>query len=69
MDAGNGSRQRASAARAPNIEQLAKYVIITPEFLKDVQAAFSPGTTLIITDLPVSGQTHSRSGFKILTTD
>jgi hypothetical protein len=70
----NGRREWVStasfgSARAPNIEQLAKHVMITPEFLKDVQAALSPGTTLIVTDLPVSGRTRSRSGFKILTTD
>jgi L,D-transpeptidase catalytic domain len=70
----NGRREWVSTAsfgrtRAPNIEELAKQVIITPEFLKDVQAAVAPGTTLIITDLPVSGRTRSRSGFNILTTD
>jgi hypothetical protein len=52
-----------------NIKELVKVVTITPKFLEQASAAVSPGTTLVITDLPVSSQTRSRSGFDILTTD
>jgi hypothetical protein len=55
--------------RAPGIQELAKSVTIAPKFLEDARAAVSPGTTLIITDVRVSGQTRSGSGFNILTTD
>jgi L,D-transpeptidase catalytic domain len=53
----------------PDIEELAKRVRISPDFLDHARGAVSPGTTLIITDVPVSDQTHSGYGFKILTTD
>jgi hypothetical protein len=36
---------------------------------ENVRATVSPGTTLIITDVQVSDQTHSESGFNVLTTD
>jgi hypothetical protein len=56
-------------ARAPRIKELAKRVTIAPEFLERARPVVSPGTTLIITDVRVSSQTHSGSGFNILTTD
>lgn len=70
----NGRREWISTAsfgrgRAPDIKELAKRVTIAPEFLEHVRAAISPGTTLIITDVRVSGQTRSGSGFNILGTD
>ena len=70
----NGRREWISTAsfgraRAPDIKELAKRVTIAPECLEHLRAAVSPGTTLIITDVRVSGQTHSGSGFNILTTD
>jgi hypothetical protein len=70
----NGRREWISTAsfggtRAPDIKELAKRVTIAPEFLEQARAAVSPGTTLIITDVRVSGQTRSGSGFNILTTD
>ena len=55
--------------RAPDIQAVAKHVTIAPEFLERARAMISPGTTLIITDVRVSGQTRSGSGFNILTTD
>jgi hypothetical protein len=69
----NGRREWISTAsfgraRAPDVKELAKRVIIAPEFLEHARAAVLPGTTLIITDMHVSRQTHSRSGFKILST-
>jgi hypothetical protein len=55
--------------RAPDIKELAKGVTVAPEFFEHLRAAVSPGTTLIITDVRVSGQTHSGTGFNILSTD
>jgi L,D-transpeptidase catalytic domain len=70
----NGRREWISTAsfgraRTPDIKELAERVTIAPEFLEHARAAVSPGTTLIITDVRVSGQTRSGSGFNILTTD
>jgi hypothetical protein len=52
-----------------DIKQVAQQVVIPPEFLEYVRAIVSPGTILIITNVRVSNQTHSESGFNILTTD
>jgi hypothetical protein len=57
------------AARALDIRQLSEHVAIPPEFLENVRATVSPGTTLIVTDVQVSDQTHSEPGFNVLTTD
>jgi L,D-transpeptidase catalytic domain len=56
-------------ARGPDIKELAKQVAIAPEFLEHARAIVSPGTTLIITDVRVSRQTRSGSGFNILSTE
>src|ERR1700730_10392121 len=55
--------------RAPNIQELAKRVRIAPDFLASVRAVITTGSTLVLTDAPVSPQTHSEKGFNILTTD
>ena len=70
----NGLRDWTSTSsfgsgQAPDIKALVKQVTIAPEFLEDLRKAVSPGTTLIITDVPVSAQTRSEPGFNILTTD
>jgi hypothetical protein len=52
--------------RRPNLEDLAKRVTIPPAFRDDVRVLITPGTTLIVTDQPVSGRTHSAPGFNIL---
>ena len=54
-------------AKAPNPKALAQHLSIAPEFIAHLRPAVVPGTTLIITDLPVSRQTHSGSGYSILT--
>jgi hypothetical protein len=54
--------------RAPNLKDLANRVAIAPQFLADVRALITPGTTLVLSDAPVSGRTRSASGFNILTT-
>ena len=57
------------AARALDIRQLSQHLTIPAEFLESVRAIVSPGTTLIVTDVQVSGQTHSEPGFNVLTTN
>jgi hypothetical protein len=55
--------------RSPNIPDLVKRSAIPPDFLANVRALITAGTTLVLTDAPVSPRTHSRRGFNILTTD
>ena len=67
----NGRREWISTASfgpagAPDIKELAERVTIAREFLEHARTAISPGTTLIITDVRVSAQTHSGSGFNIM---
>lgn len=57
----------SSGGRVPNLKDLANRVGIPLDFDADVRALITPGTTLVITDLPVSGRTHSAPGFNILT--
>src|SRR5438477_2028318 len=70
----NGRREWISTASfgrtlAPNVKEVVNRVTIAPEFLEHARAAVAPGTTFVITDLPVSSQTRSDPGFNILTTD
>lgn len=70
----DGQRKWDSIARfgptpPPEIKDIVRRVKIAPQFLQDVRAAVSPGTTLVITDVGVSDQTQSGSGFNILTAD
>jgi hypothetical protein len=53
--------------RAPNLKDLEDRISIDSSFLQDVRALIAPGTTMIVADAPVSSQTHSGSGFNILT--
>jgi hypothetical protein len=55
--------------KAPNLKELKDRISIDPSFLQDVRALIEPGTTLILTNAPVGSQTHSGSGFNILTAD
>jgi hypothetical protein len=55
--------------KAPNLKELEERIAIDPSFLQDVRALIEPGTTLILTNAPVGSQTHSGSGFNILTAD
>lgn len=54
--------------RVPNLKDLAKRLAIAPHFLASVRALITPGTTLVLSDAPVSGRTKSVTGFNILTT-
>jgi hypothetical protein len=53
---------------APDIKTVAASTKIPAEIVRNVRAIIEPGTSLILTDLPVSPQTHSGEGFGILTT-
>jgi hypothetical protein len=55
--------------RRPSIKDLAKRVTIPAAFRDNVRVLITPGTTLIVTDQPVSGRTHSSPGFNILTAE
>jgi hypothetical protein len=55
--------------KPPNLKDLEDRISIDSNFLQDVRAIISPGTTLVLTDAPVSSQTHSGTGFNILTAD
>jgi hypothetical protein len=56
----------SSGGRAPNLKDLANRVAIAPNFLADVRALITPGTTLVLTDSPVDAQTRSARDFNIL---
>ena len=53
---------------APYFRSLMKNIVIDPVFLASVRALATSGSTLILTDQPVSVSTRSGPGFKILTT-
>jgi L,D-transpeptidase catalytic domain len=55
-------------SKAPDIKALSAHLSIAPEFLTHLRSVIVPGSTLIVTDMPVSRQTHSSSGYGILTT-
>ena len=55
--------------RAPDLKNLEDRISIDPSFLEDVRALITPGTTLVLTNAPVSSQTHTGPGFNILTAD
>jgi hypothetical protein len=68
----NGRREWISTAsfgraHAPDVKQVVDRVTIAPEFLERLRTTVSPGTTLLITDLPVSSRTRSGPGVDILT--
>jgi hypothetical protein len=62
------STARFGQGRPPDLKALVKQVRLAPQFLEDIRAAISPGTTLIITGVGVNDGTQE-SGFNILTTD
>jgi hypothetical protein len=53
--------------RAFDLKKLEESTSINPDFLRDIRGLITAGTTLIVTNQPVSSQTHSGSGFSILT--
>lgn len=59
----------ADDTKAPNLKALAKHLVIPPDFLKLARGIVAPGSTLVITDRPINGDTHSGPGFSILTAD
>ncbi len=70
----DGSREWLSTtsigdAPAPDIRTLAASTKMPAQIVSDVRAIIEPGTSLILTDMAVSPQTHSDEGFEILTTE
>jgi hypothetical protein len=67
----NGQREWISTASsrggAPNLKDVANRLGIPPEFDADVRDLVTPGTTLVLTNLPVNAGTRSAPGFDILT--
>ena len=56
-------------AKAPDLKAFASRLSIAPAFDAQLRAAVTPGSTLVLTDMPVTRQTHSGAGFGILTAD
>jgi hypothetical protein len=52
-------KQTLSLVDVTASEHLADRISIDPSFLQDVRALITPGTTLVLTNAPVSSQTHS----------
>jgi hypothetical protein len=57
------------ANNAPDVRDLAKQLSIAPVFLADLRAVIQPGTTLVVSDIPLYRTTPIESGVNILTTD
>jgi hypothetical protein len=64
---GIGFSIASSGGRGPNLKELAHRVTIAPDFLANVRALITPGTTLVLTDTPVNARTRTARGFNILT--
>ena len=54
---------------APDVIEVAKHLSIPPEFLTQLRAVIQPGTTLVISDIPIDNGTPIENGVNILTTD
>jgi hypothetical protein len=67
----NGGRDWISTAavgrRPPDLKALEHTISMDPAFRQNLGSLVEPGTTLILTNAPVSSQTHSGPGFNILT--
>jgi len=67
----NGRREWISTAssgrRAPDFRDLVKRFRVSSAFDDDIQSLITPGTALVITNLPVNAGSHSAPGFNILT--
>jgi L,D-transpeptidase catalytic domain len=53
--------------KPPKLKALEDHFLVDRSFLQDVRSVIKPGTTLILTDMPVSRQTMSGPDFNILT--
>lgn len=54
--------------QAPKPKDLVNQIAVDPNFLAETRALITTGTTLIVTDAPVSTETPHNAGFDILTT-
>ncbi len=66
-----GRREWESTAstrgKAPDLKGLTSRIRLDPGFQQNLRSLITPGTTLILTNMPVTGQTHSQPGYSILT--
>ena len=60
-----GARGRRAGVNDPFTE-VASGGGIPQEFIASVRSVVQPGTTMVMTDKPVNGDTQSKPGFKIL---
>jgi hypothetical protein len=51
------------------LKDLEMRLSIDLSYLQDLRALIAPGTTLILTNAPVTSQTHSTPGFRILSAE
>jgi hypothetical protein len=54
------------SGKDPSFTELATGAGIPASFVSSVRSVVQPGTTLVLTDKPVNGETQSKPGFKIL---
>ncbi len=54
---------------APDVKALSEIARMPSRFLEKARSVITAGTTLIITDLPVSSETHSKQNFSLLSGD
>ena len=57
----------STRGRAPNLKDFFSKADVDPEFLAKARAVIAPGTSLILTNEPVSKGNHSGAGYNILT--
>ena len=56
----------APASNDPSFTEVASGAGIPQEFIASVRGVVQPGTTMVMTDKPVNGDTQSKPGFKVL---
>jgi hypothetical protein len=56
----------SSGRRVPNLKDLANRARFPSDFEDNIRSLITPGTTLVITNMPVGARTHSGPGFNIL---
>jgi hypothetical protein len=55
--------------KGPDLKKLEDHILANSSFLQDIRPLIITGTTLVLTNAPVTNQTHSGPGFSILTAD
>ena len=55
--------------KGPDLKKLEDHILANSSFLQDIRPLIITGTTLVLTNAPVTNQTQSGPGFSILTAD